>query len=99
MLCVASHWKATVHMYSLKKFQKIQKVFAFTTACPKSLNSIYGNHRPLGVKSYFKFVVLKYAFVATKQKFSHLELHRLKRNAQKLLIYRYGLSDMAHFLY
>ena len=49
-LCVASHWKATIHIYSLKKFQKIQKFIAFTTACLKSLNSIYGTHKPLGVK-------------------------------------------------
>jgi hypothetical protein len=50
MLCVASHWKATIHIYNLKKFQKFQKFIAFTVACPKSLNSIYGPHRPLGVK-------------------------------------------------
>jgi hypothetical protein len=49
MLCVAFHWQATVLIYSLKKFQKIQKVFAFTAICPKSLNSIYGTHMPLGV--------------------------------------------------
>jgi hypothetical protein len=50
MLCVASYWNATIHIYSLKQFQKIQKIIAFTTAYPKSLNSIYGTHRPLGVK-------------------------------------------------
>jgi hypothetical protein len=50
MLCVASHWKATIHIYNLKKFQKIQKIIAFTAAFPKSLSSIYGTHRPLGVK-------------------------------------------------
>jgi hypothetical protein len=49
-LCVASHWKATIHIYNLKKFQKIQKIIAFTAACPKSLNSIYGTHWPLEVK-------------------------------------------------
>jgi hypothetical protein len=32
---VASHWKATTHIYSLKEFQKIQKFIAFTTACLK----------------------------------------------------------------
>jgi hypothetical protein len=42
MLCVASHWKATIHIYDLnKKFQNIQKFIAFTAACPESLNSIY----------------------------------------------------------
>jgi hypothetical protein len=49
MLCVASHWKATIHIYSLKKFQKIQIFFAVIAVCPESLNSIYGAHRPLGV--------------------------------------------------
>jgi hypothetical protein len=49
MLRVASHWKATIHIYNLKKIQKIQKFISFTTACPKSLNFIYGTHRHLGV--------------------------------------------------
>jgi hypothetical protein len=35
MLRVASHWKATIHIYSLKKCQKIQKFIALTAACPK----------------------------------------------------------------
>jgi hypothetical protein len=35
-----------VHLH--KKFQKI---IAFTAACLKSLNSIYGTQRPLGVKN------------------------------------------------
>jgi hypothetical protein len=50
MLRVASHWKATIHIYCLKKFQKIKKIIAFTKTCPESLNSTYGTHRPLGVK-------------------------------------------------
>jgi hypothetical protein len=50
MLCVASHWKATIHIYNLKKLQKIQKFIAFTGACSKPLNSICGTHKPLGVK-------------------------------------------------
>jgi hypothetical protein len=50
MLCVASHWKATIHIYDLKKFQKIQKIIAFTATCPKSLNSTYGTQGRLGVK-------------------------------------------------
>jgi hypothetical protein len=41
----------SIHIYNLKKFQKIQKIIAFTAACPKSLNSIYGTHMPLGVKN------------------------------------------------
>jgi hypothetical protein len=50
MIRVASYWKATIYIYNLKKFQKIQIFFAFTAVCLKSLNSIYGTHRPLGVK-------------------------------------------------
>jgi hypothetical protein len=42
--------EATIHIYNLKKFQKIKKYVAFTGACPKFLNSKYGTHRPLGVK-------------------------------------------------
>jgi hypothetical protein len=30
MLYIASNWKATIHIYSLKKFPKIQKFIAFT---------------------------------------------------------------------
>jgi hypothetical protein len=33
-----------------QKFSKNPKFIAFIVACPKSLNSIYGTHRPLGVK-------------------------------------------------
>jgi hypothetical protein len=40
MLRVASHWKATIHIYSLKRFQKIQKFIAFTAACPKMQKAI-----------------------------------------------------------
>jgi hypothetical protein len=43
-----------VHLH--KKFQKIQKIIAFTAACPKSQNSIYGIHGPLGVKGHFSFL-------------------------------------------
>jgi hypothetical protein len=44
-----------------KKFQKIQLQIRIVVACPKSLNSIYGTHNPLGVKyifslKYFNFV-------------------------------------------
>jgi hypothetical protein len=52
MLCVSFHWKATIHIYNLKKFQNIQKFIAFTAAHLKSLNSIYGTHRPLGNKDF-----------------------------------------------
>jgi hypothetical protein len=40
--------KDQLHLH--KKFQKIKKIIAFIAAYPKSLNSIYGTHRPLGVK-------------------------------------------------
>jgi hypothetical protein len=40
MLRVAFHWKATIHIYSLKKFQKIQKFIAFIVACPKMQKSV-----------------------------------------------------------
>jgi hypothetical protein len=30
-----SHWKATIHTYSFKKFQKLQQLHALTVACPK----------------------------------------------------------------
>jgi hypothetical protein len=50
MLHGALNLKATIHIYNLKKFQNTQKFIAFTTACPKSLYSIYGIHRLLGVK-------------------------------------------------
>jgi hypothetical protein len=55
------HWKATIHVYSLKKFQKIQKFIAFIAACPESLNSTYGTHMPLGVKiSRFSFLETRF---------------------------------------
>jgi hypothetical protein len=34
-LHIASHWKATIHIYNLQKFQKFQKFIAFVAACPK----------------------------------------------------------------
>jgi hypothetical protein len=51
MLHVASHWKATINIYRLKKFQKIKKIIAFRVACPVLLNSTYETHGPLGVKA------------------------------------------------
>jgi hypothetical protein len=36
-----------------QKVSKIQKFVAFRATYPKSLNSIYGTHRPLGVKQFF----------------------------------------------
>jgi hypothetical protein len=55
-----------MHIYSLKKFQKIQKFIAFTTTYPKSLNSIYGIHNSLGVnyakKKYVYGMTAIYSF-------------------------------------
>jgi hypothetical protein len=62
MLCVASHWKATIHIYSLKKFQKIQKFITFTAACSKSLNSTYGTHGPLGVNQWLPIKLLNTSY-------------------------------------
>jgi hypothetical protein len=35
MLHATAHWKATIHIYSLKKFQKIPRKITITAACPK----------------------------------------------------------------
>jgi hypothetical protein len=35
MLHGTSRWKATIHTYSLKKFQKLQQLHALIVACPK----------------------------------------------------------------
>jgi hypothetical protein len=36
----ASHWKATIHSYSFKKFQKLQQLHALTIAYPKVQKAI-----------------------------------------------------------
>ena len=48
-LHVVFHWKATIHIYNLKKFQKFKKFIAFTSTCPKPLNPTYRSPTPLGV--------------------------------------------------
>jgi hypothetical protein len=40
MLHGASHWKATIHTYSLKKFQKLQQLHVLTVAYPKVQKAI-----------------------------------------------------------
>jgi hypothetical protein len=40
MLHGASHWKATIYIYSLKKFQTIHKHIVFTTPYPKVQKAI-----------------------------------------------------------
>jgi hypothetical protein len=37
-----------------KKVSKIQLQIGIVVACPKSLNSIYGTHNPLGVNDLLK---------------------------------------------
>jgi hypothetical protein len=46
MLHGTSHWKATIHTYSLKKFQKLQQLKALTVACPNQQKAVLA---PLGV--------------------------------------------------
>jgi hypothetical protein len=41
-LRVVPHWKATIHIYNLKKFQKIHKHIVFPTPCPKCKKPILG---------------------------------------------------------
>jgi hypothetical protein len=51
----------SVSLESYHPYLQPQKVFknpkfiAFTATCPKSLNSIYGTHKPLGVKANFLY--------------------------------------------
>jgi predicted nucleic acid-binding Zn-ribbon protein len=49
MLHGVPHWKATIHTYSLKKFQKLQQLHALTVA-PKRAKSCFGCHSLLGIK-------------------------------------------------
>jgi hypothetical protein len=43
MLHEIDHWKATIHIYILKKFQKIKKFIAFIVACPRMQKPILVN--------------------------------------------------------
>jgi hypothetical protein len=43
MLHATACWKATIHIYSLKKFQKIQKFIAFIVSFPRTQKSILVN--------------------------------------------------------
>jgi hypothetical protein len=43
MFHATPHWKATIQIYSLKKFQKIQKFIAFIVACPRIQKPILVN--------------------------------------------------------
>jgi hypothetical protein len=50
ILHVMANWKALWISHLPKKFQKIQLQIGIVAACPKSINSIYGTHSPLGIK-------------------------------------------------
>jgi hypothetical protein len=43
-LHATARWKATIHIYSLKKFQKILKFIAFIVACPRTQKPISVNN-------------------------------------------------------
>jgi hypothetical protein len=43
MLHTMAHWKATIDIFCLKKFQNIQKIIAFMAACPNQQKPILGN--------------------------------------------------------
>jgi hypothetical protein len=43
MLHAMAHWKTTIHIYSLKKFQKVQKCIAFIVTCPRTQKPILVN--------------------------------------------------------
>ena len=58
ILHVMACWKALWISHLPKKFQKIQWQIGIVDVCPKSLNSIYGSHGPLGVKIQFWEVVI-----------------------------------------
>jgi hypothetical protein len=40
MLHATAHWKATIHIYSLKKFQKIPKKITITAAYPNQQKAV-----------------------------------------------------------
>jgi hypothetical protein len=40
MLHAMACWKATIHIYSLKKFQKIPKKITLTAACPNQQEAL-----------------------------------------------------------
>jgi hypothetical protein len=42
--------ESTLNFPSIEKVKKIQLQIGIVVACPKSLNSIYGIHGPLGIK-------------------------------------------------
>jgi hypothetical protein len=52
ILRVMACYKALLISHPPKQFQKIQLQIGILVVCPKSLNSIYGTHSPLGVNFF-----------------------------------------------
>jgi hypothetical protein len=50
MLHGMAHWKATIHIYYYKKFQKVSKIECIHSRLPKNAKSHFGRLGPLGVK-------------------------------------------------
>jgi hypothetical protein len=61
MLHGAAHWKATIHIFKQKKFQKFQKIECIHSGLPKTAKSHFGCLGPLGVNTNggvaFKFLI------------------------------------------
>jgi hypothetical protein len=50
MLHGMAHWKATIHIYYHKKFQKVSKIECIHNSLPKTETGHFGPLYPLGVK-------------------------------------------------
>jgi hypothetical protein len=57
---VVSHWKATIYIYSLKKFQKINFFIAFTVACPKVQKAVLAAIVLQGLNHLFGVVLRRF---------------------------------------
>jgi hypothetical protein len=52
MLHATAHWKATIHIYSLTKFQKIPQKITITTACPNQQKAVLAYIVLYGLREY-----------------------------------------------
>jgi hypothetical protein len=68
---------------SSQKVSKNQKIIAFIVACPKSQNSIYGTHSPLGIKNLYHTNTIRW------------ELMRIKETASKNIYVKVEHSHVA----
>jgi hypothetical protein len=57
MLHAMARWKATIHMYRLKKFQNFQEFIAFIVACPRTQKPISINIVLFGLRKILYFYV------------------------------------------